>query len=90
MTEYSNTYHSEDGTEVEIKIKAECPTQDGVRKALSFMAQSSHRFYLETAEKIIRTKRCLCKCGKEWHRPEAIFCYSCGAKLNDEAGGAAP
>ena len=52
MTEYSNTYRSEDGTEVEIKIKAECPTQDDVRKALSFMAQSSHRFYLEAAEKI--------------------------------------
>ena len=55
MTEYSNTYHSEDGTEVEIKIKAECPTQDDVRKALSFMAQSSHRFYLEAAEKINST-----------------------------------
>ena len=84
MTEYSNTYHSEDGTEVEIKIKAECPTQDDVREALSFMAQSSHRFYLETAEKIIRTKHCLCKCGKQWHRPEAVFCYNCGAKLIDE------
>lgn len=39
MTEYSNTYRSEDGTEVEIKIKAECPTQDDVREALSFMAK---------------------------------------------------
>ena len=55
MTEYSNTYRSEDGTEVEIKIKAECPTQDDVRKALSFMAQSSHRFYLEAADKINST-----------------------------------
>ena len=69
MTEYSNTYRSEDGTEVEIKIKAECPTQDDVRKALSFMARSSHRFSLEAAEKIIRTNLCRCKCGKEWHRP---------------------
>ena len=55
MTEHSNVYRSEDGTEVEIKIKAECPTQDDARKALSFMAQSSHRFYLETAEKIKST-----------------------------------
>lgn len=55
MTEHSNVYRSEDGTEVEIKIKAECPTQDDVRKALSFMAQSSRRFYLEAAEKINST-----------------------------------
>ena len=48
------------------------------------MTESSHRFYLETAEKIIRTKHCLCKCGKQWHRPEAVFCYNCGAKLIDE------
>ncbi len=86
MTEYSNTYRSEDGTEVEIKIKAECPTQDNIRKALSFMARSSHRFYLEAAEKIIRTKLCRCKCGKEWHRPEAVFCYNCGLRLNRETG----
>ena len=32
MTEHSNIYRSEDGTEVEIKIKAECPTQDDARK----------------------------------------------------------
>ena len=51
MTEHSNIYRSEDGTEVEIKIKAECHTQDDARKALSFMAQCSHQFYLETAEK---------------------------------------
>ena len=40
MTEHSNIYRSEDGTEVEIKIKAKCHTQDAARKALNFMAQS--------------------------------------------------
>lgn len=84
MTEYSNTYSNKDGVLVEITMKAECPPQDDARKALSFMAQSSHRFYLEAAEKIIRTKLCRCKCGKEWHRTEAVFCYNCGTKLNDE------
>lgn len=52
MVAYSNTYSNEDGVLVEITMKAECPTQDDARKALSFMAQSSHRFYLEAAEKI--------------------------------------
>ena len=55
MTEYSNTYRSDDRIEVELNIKAKCLTQDDARKALSFMAQSSHRFYLETAEKINNT-----------------------------------
>lgn len=55
MVAYSNTYSNEDGVLVEITMKAECPTQDDARKALSFMAQSSHRFYLETAEKINST-----------------------------------
>lgn len=52
MVAYSSTYSNEDGVLVEITMKAECPTQDDARKALSFMAQSSHRFYLEAAEKI--------------------------------------
>lgn len=47
MTEYSNIYKSEDGVEVEIKIKAECSSEEDMRKALAFMAQSSHCFYLE-------------------------------------------
>ena len=55
MTEYSNTYRSEDGIEVEIILKAKCLPQDDARHALRFMAQSSHRFYLETAEKINNT-----------------------------------
>lgn len=28
-----------------------------------------------------KTKHCLCACGKEWHRPNAAYCYNCGAKL---------
>lgn len=87
MTEYSNTYSNEDGVLVEMTMKAECPTQDNARKALRFMAQSSHRFYLEAARKLTRTEHCRCVCGKRWHRPEAAFCYNCGLKLNNEAGG---
>ena len=51
MTEYSNIYRSEDGTEVEIKMKTGCKTANDMRKSLGFMAQCSHQFYLEAAEK---------------------------------------
>ena len=44
MTEHSNVYRSEDGTEVEIKIKAECPTQDDARKALSQQIRRPTRY----------------------------------------------
>ena len=46
MTEYS-----QDGTEVEIKMKTGCKTANDMRKSLGFMAQCSHQFYLEAAEK---------------------------------------
>ena len=51
MTEYSNIYRSEDGTDVEIKMKTGCKTADDMRKSLGFMAQCSRQFYLEAAEK---------------------------------------
>lgn len=50
--EYCNTFKDENGTEVKIEIKIECSTQEEMRKTLSFIAQSSHRFYLEAADKI--------------------------------------
>lgn len=31
-----------------------------------------------------KTKLCLCACGKEWHRPNAVYCYNCGAKLEEK------
>lgn len=33
MTEYSNIYRSEDGTEVEIKMKTGCKTANDMRKS---------------------------------------------------------
>lgn len=55
MAEYSNVYQNEDGVKVELKIKAECSSDEDMRKALAFMAQSSRRFYLETATRISST-----------------------------------
>ena len=55
MAEYSDTYQNEDGVVVEIKIKAECSSEEDMRKALAFMAQSSHNFYLE-AGNTLRTE----------------------------------
>lgn len=52
MTEYSNAYQNEDGVEVEIKIKAECSSEEDLRKALAFMALSSRRFYLEAGNSL--------------------------------------
>lgn len=51
MIEHSNIYRSEDGTEVEIKMRTECQAANDMRKSLGFMAQCSHQFYLEAAEK---------------------------------------
>lgn len=51
--EYSNTYRDADGTEVEIKIKTKSSTLEERRRTLSFMAQSSHKFYLEMAKKLV-------------------------------------
>lgn len=53
--EHKSVFKDDQGTEVEIKIKAECPTYESMRKTLSFIAQSSHKFYLEAAEKINST-----------------------------------
>lgn len=50
--DHEKTYKDEQGIEMEIRIKAECLTGENIRKTLSFIAQSSHRFYLEVAEKI--------------------------------------
>ncbi len=55
IIEHNNIFKNKDGTEVEFKIKTECSTTEEMRRTLSFMAQSSHRFYLETAEKISNT-----------------------------------
>lgn len=46
------TFMSENGTEIQFKIETVCSTSEEMRNTLSFMAQSSHRFYLELAEKI--------------------------------------
>lgn len=53
--EYCNTFKDENGTEVKIELKTECSTQEEMRKTLSFIAQSSHRFYLEAGDKIKKT-----------------------------------
>lgn len=55
MKEYSKEYRNEDGIEVEIKIKAECISEEDLRKALAFMAQSSRSFYLE-AGNVLKTE----------------------------------
>lgn len=52
--EYENVYHSDSGTKVAFKIKAECLTQKELAEALSFFAKSSHRFYLEAGKEIKR------------------------------------
>ncbi len=49
--EYSETF-KRDGTEIEIKMKTDCHTQDELNEAISFMARSSRKFYLHAAEKI--------------------------------------
>lgn len=51
-TEYSNTFKDSDGTELEIRIKTKDCAPSGRRRTLRLIAQSSHRFYLEVAEKL--------------------------------------
>ncbi len=48
--EYSRTFKSEQGVELEMKVKVECFTEESMREALSLIAQSSHKFYLDTAK----------------------------------------
>ncbi len=50
--EHKQVFKNEDGTEVEMKIKTECTNREEMRNTLSFISQSSHRFYLDVAEKI--------------------------------------
>lgn len=50
--EHCNTFKDKNGLEVRIELKTECSTQEEMRETLSFIAQSSHRFYLEVADKI--------------------------------------
>lgn len=52
IMEYIDVFKNKDGTEVEIKMKTECHTQDELDAAISFMAQCSRKFYLQAAEKI--------------------------------------
>ena len=52
--ECENVYHSDSGTEVGFRIKAECLTQEELEEALSFFAKSSRRFYLEAGNEIKR------------------------------------
>lgn len=49
---HTSVFSDGSGTEVEIKMKTERLTEEDMLRALGFMAQSSHRFYLEMAEKI--------------------------------------
>ena len=51
--EYRKEFETEDkSVKITLEIKAEHLTDDEKRKILGFIAQSSHRFYLEAAEKI--------------------------------------
>lgn len=52
VAEYRKTFKGENGAEIEFKLKAECSAYEEMRNILSFVAQSSHKFYLEVAEKI--------------------------------------
>lgn len=52
---YSDTFKDEKGTEIEIKVKTDCSTQDEMNAAISFVAQSSRKFYLQLATKINST-----------------------------------
>lgn len=48
--EYSRTFKGEQGVGLEMKVKVEGFTEESMREALSLIAQSSHRFYLDTAK----------------------------------------
>lgn len=47
--EYSRTFKSEQGVELEMRIKADRPKVEETRDVLKFISQSSHSFYLEAA-----------------------------------------
>lgn len=48
--EYSRTFKGDQGVGLEMKVKVECFTEESMREALSLIAQSSHKFYLDTAK----------------------------------------
>lgn len=48
--EYSRTFEGDQGVGLEMKVKVECFTEESMRETLSFIAQSSHKFYLDTAK----------------------------------------
>lgn len=45
-------FKNEKGIVLEITIKADCITSEDMRETISFIAQSSQKFYLYMAEKI--------------------------------------
>ena len=52
MVEYKNVFKGENGAELMIEIKTECFTHEEMKKILSFIAKSTYKFYIETADKI--------------------------------------
>jgi len=45
-------FKNEKGIVLEMTIKADCITSEDMRETISFIAQSSQKFYLHMAEKI--------------------------------------
>ena len=45
-------FKNEKGIVLEMTIKADCITSEDMRETISFIAQSSQKFYLPMAEKI--------------------------------------
>lgn len=45
-------FKNEKGIVIEMTIKADCITSEEMRETISFIAQSSRKFYLHIAEKI--------------------------------------
>ena len=52
VVEYKNVFKGENGAELMIEIKTECFTHEEMKKILSFIAKSTYKFYIETADKI--------------------------------------
>ena len=50
--EYGNVFRDADGNELEIKIKTKSSNSEEKCKTLSFIAKTSHRFYLEVANQL--------------------------------------
>lgn len=52
MAKHSKVFKAENGTELKMEITAECSTDEEMRETLSFIALSSHQFYLQAGRKI--------------------------------------